>query len=196
MNYNVYKRARDAAWQFLIDNCIDSLPVRFGELCEKNGIVLLRDPCNYYLGKQQRGVTYIRNNRYHILVNGMDHLSIQRFTIAHELGHIYMNHDLTDSPLGRSFGVHYHPVLPEEYQAERFAMGILAPACVLWGLDLHSPKDIAKVCYISIEDARYRADRMRDLYKRDVFLASELEKRVFEQFKSFVETKKAPLAGA
>ncbi len=186
MNYSVYKLARDAAWSFLLENEINSLPIRFGRLCGQNNILLLRDMNNYYLKEKQQGAAYIRDNQYHILVNGKDTLQIQRFTIAHELGHIYLKHNLTDSPLGRSFGIHYHPVYTEEYQAERFAMDILAPACVLWGLELHSADDIAKVCYISLEDARYRADRMRVLYSRNKFLTSRLEMMVYKQFEKFI----------
>ena len=192
MNYHLYTNTRDAAWQFLLDNGVDRLPVSFHDICRTNGIGLYKDCGSGYFSADERGVVFLRDGRYNIFLNGADPLEVQRFTIGHELGHIFFGH-LIDSGLHtRLTGSRADPKAPEEYQAERFAMGILAPACVLWGLDLHSPKDIAKVCYISIEDARYRADRMRELYKRDVFLASELEKRVFEQFKSFVETKKLP----
>ena len=186
MNYSIYKSVRDAAWSFLLENRISCLPIRFGRLCEQNNILLLRDMNNYYLKEKQQGAAYIRDNQYHILVNGKDTLQIQRFTIAHELGHIYLKHNLTDSPLGRSFGIHYHPVYTEEYQAERFAMDILAPACVLWSLDLHSAESVSKLCNISLDDARYRADRMRVLYKRNKFLTSHLEIMVCKQFEKFI----------
>lgn len=195
-SYHIYKQTRDAAWRFLIDNNITSLPLSFSDICRANNIKLLRYIGNDYFADDERGITFIKDGQYNIIVNGADSLQVQRYTMGHELGHIFLGHLQNGQMHTRISGTRSDPKAPMEYQAERFAMGILAPACVLWGLDLHSPKDIAKVCYISIEDARYRADRMRDLYKRDVFLASELEKRVFEQFKSFVETKKAPLAGA
>lgn len=74
-----------------------------------------------------------------------------------------------------------------EYQAERFAIDILAPACVLWGLNLHTAEDIAKVCNISMQSAHIRAERMEILYKRNKFLTSPLEKQVFEQFSDFIK---------
>ena len=186
MNYNIYKQSRDSAWQFLIDNNISSLPVRFGEICRKNNIVLMRDSNSAYFKSHERGITYIRNGRYNIIVNGSDSIQIQRYTIGHELGHIYMKHPMTNGFYGRSFGMHYHPVCYSEYQAERFSMDILAPACVIWGLDIHSSEQIAKVCNIAIQDASYRAERMRELYRRNKFLTSSLEKKVFMQFENYI----------
>ena len=78
----------------------------------------------------------------------------------------------------------------QEYEAERFAMNLFAPACVLWGLDIHKAEDIAKICNISKQSAKKRADRMRTLYKRNKFLSSDLEKQVYQQFKKFIEENK------
>ena len=111
----------------------------------------------------------------------------KRYTIMHEVGHIVMKH-IQDKP-------------EYEYEAERFAIDILAPACVLWGLNIHDPKNIKKLCNISITSAKKRADRMEILYKREqdflnkyghsCFLQSQLERQVFKQFRSFIEEQKA-----
>ncbi len=104
----------------------------------------------------------------------------------HEVGHIVMKH-IQDKP-------------EYEYEAERFAIDVLAPACVLWGLDIHEPEDIARLCNISITSARIRAERMALLYKREqefmqkygrsCFLQSPLEKKVYKQFQKFIEENK------
>lgn len=100
----------------------------------------------------------------------------QRYSIMHELGHYLLGHsDYSEE---------------NEYQAERFAIDVLAPACVLWGLNLHSAEDIARVCNISITSARIRADRMEVLYKRNMFLSHPLERQVFNQFKNFISQSK------
>ncbi|MBR2283306.1 MAG: ImmA/IrrE family metallo-endopeptidase [Ruminococcus sp.] len=186
MNYNIYKDSRNASWHFLLENGICTLPVTFAGLCRINNIGLYRAVDTGHFNDDERGVTFIKDGRFNILVNGSDSIEIQRYTIAHELGHIYMRHPMTDDKYGRNFGVHHHPVSKVEYQAERFAMGVLAPACVLWGLGVRSAGDIARLCCISPEDARVRANRMRELYKRDAFLKSDLEKQVYEQFKPFI----------
>lgn len=76
--------------------------------------------------------------------------------------------------------------LDMEYQAERFAIDILAPACVLWGLNLHTTKDISEVCNISMASAQRRAERMETLYRRNMFLSHPLERQAFQQFKKFI----------
>ena len=71
-----------------------------------------------------------------------------------------------------------------------FAVRLLSPACVLWGLNLHTPEEIQKICNISWSAAVNRAKRMNVLYKRDLFLISPLERQVFEQFHNFIENYK------
>lgn len=41
--YGVYKKARNASWQALIDNRVDSLPVDVVKIVGNNGIKLLKD---------------------------------------------------------------------------------------------------------------------------------------------------------
>lgn len=70
----------------------------------------------------------------------------------HEIGHIVSHIFKMRNGMNRS---------------RRFAIDVLAPACVLWALDMHEPEDIAKLCNISITSARIRAERMGLLYKRE-----------------------------
>lgn len=196
-NYNIYSHARNAAWKFLIDNNIRQLPLSLSAICTNNDIVLLRDNRNQYLHSGDRGATYLIDGKYNIVLNGSDTATVQRYTTAHELGHIFLKHPMTDGKYGRSFGIQREPKTPEEYQAERFAIDILAPACVLWGLKLNTAEEIAKFCNISITSAGFRAERMKELYKREqeflqtkgqsCFLVSELERKVYEQFRPFIE---------
>ncbi len=71
-------------------------------------------------------------------------------------------------------------------QADMFAARLLAPACVIWGLNLHNAHEISQICNISYEAATYRAKRMELLYKRNKFLTSELEKEVYSNFENFI----------
>ncbi|MBP8594942.1 MAG: ImmA/IrrE family metallo-endopeptidase [Ruminococcus sp.] len=186
MNYTVYKEARAAAWRFLIENSVTELPVSFSSICQQSGIRIYRDTACVYLMPQEHGATFLNGGCFNVLVSGSDSLEEQRFTIAHELGHIFMRHPMNGSSLGRTFGICHHPVSPEEYQAERFAMDILAPACVLWALDVRSPEDIARLCRVSPNVAAYRAGRLRELRKRNKFLTDPLELQVLEQFAPFI----------
>lgn len=173
MSYNNYKNARDAAWQCLIDNNISSLPLKLSIICHNHIIDIIKNSdldinSKARLTQNQRGKCISVDGRFYIIVNDADILPAQRYTIAHELGHL---------------------IIPtsDEYEAERFAIGILAPACVLWGCNIHSAEDIAKMCNISQASAKIRAERMETLYKRNKFLTSPLERQVFDNFSEFIK---------
>lgn len=187
MDYDIYRRARDVAWQFLIDNNVSELPVKLTEICRNNGYRLLLDTKHIFLRAGDRGATFLKDGQWQIVLSASDSIPVRRYTLAHELGHIYLAHSLCDGKFGRTFGIQRTPKTPEEYQAERFAIDILAPACVLRGLNLHTAEDIAKVCNISMQSARIRAERMETLYKRSMFLTNPLERKAFNNFRAFVE---------
>lgn len=171
MNYGIYKTARNASWQCLIDCNIDSLPVKpvdiakhYNIKCKKMSSDKLDCPAKI---KTVLGQPYILYNADNIKER-------QRYSIMHELGHYLLGHsDYSEE---------------NEYQAERFAIDVLAPACVLWGLNLHTAEDIARVCNISITSAQRRAERMEVLYQRNMFLSHPLERQVFSQFKNFIDS--------
>lgn len=52
-------------------------------------------------------------------------------------------------------------------------------------------KEIAELCGVSLTSAKYRAERMKILYERQNFLTSPLERKIYEQFKDFIETEKS-----
>ncbi|MBO5449706.1 MAG: ImmA/IrrE family metallo-endopeptidase [Ruminococcus sp.] len=120
----------------------------------------------------ERGKTHYIDDKCFIIVRDTDPPPIQRYTIAHEIGHILL---VENSP---------------EDAAERFAIGILAPACVLHALEIERAEDIAKLCNISITAASNRAERMKILNQRNAFLKHPLEREVYEQFKPFIQSKK------
>ncbi|MDE5945919.1 MAG: ImmA/IrrE family metallo-endopeptidase [Oscillospiraceae bacterium] len=185
LNYGVYKDARNASWNFLLDYHISNLPVNLSPILSELRIEVRIDKAGI-LDASQKGCTIADERNTYIIVRKGSTTAEIRYTIAHELGHIYLGHLMHNGKYYRTFGINSE----SEYQAERFAIGILAPACILWGLDLHTPEDIAKACNISITAAHIRAERMATLYKRGKFLTSPLERKVFQQF--FPENKKKP----
>ena len=60
------------------------------------------------------------------------------------------------------------------------------PACVQWGLQLHTADDIARVCNVSQTAAQRRSERMAVLYQRNMFLTHPLERQVYQQFQDFI----------
>lgn len=125
----------------------------------------------------EHGRTITTENEIQMIVRDMP-IPQKRYTIMHEIGHLVLSHTANN-------GIYTDD---NEYQAERFAIDVLAPACVLWGLNLHTAEDIARVCNISITSARIRAERMAVLYDRNMFLSHPLERQVFSQFKDFIDS--------
>lgn len=171
MNYDVYKGVRNASWKCLIDCKIDRLPTELGKICKANGIQIKKNSTldQDKLLPNERGKTHYIGDQCFIIVRDTDPIPIQRYTVAHEIGHILLGEN---SP---------------EDTAERFAIGILAPACVLHALEIERAEDIAKLCNISITAASHRAERMKILNQRNAFLKHPLEREVYEQFKPFIK---------
>lgn len=180
MNYEIYKNARDASWGFLIQHKIDNLPVDLKRITADMDIIVRKDNTGT-LDADERGKAVNADGKLRIIVRDMS-VPQKRYTIMHEIGHIVLGHTEFDD---RSD--------VDEYAAERFAIGVLAPACVLWGLDIHRAEDIAELCNISITSARIREKRMQELYARNKFLTSPLERQVLEQFSDFINSKRRNL---
>lgn len=203
MNYQNYKATRDAAWDVLIRHKVNSLPVKISSVCRAEGIVV----SSYSKGaevikslgfegstKDNDGFAVRLLGKYYIFYDETCSLQRQRFTIAHEYGHI-VNGDVGEIPTKRN----KEPSESDneiESGANIVASRILAPACVLWGLGVNSAEEIAKLCDISIEAARWRMKRLEFLYEREreflktkgrsCFLLSEKERIVYEQFLPFI----------
>ena len=185
MNYGVYQNVRNASWQCLIDCNISSLPVPISRICEVYGGKTVNDSDVHILQSGQSGRIIVNENEFSIVVNDNESVQRIRFTIAHELGHYLLGHlgsDITD--LNREYS-RIKPV--QETEADMFAARLLAPACVLWGINAQTTEQIASVCNISREAAAIRAERMNILLKRGKFLTSPLERNVYRQFERYIQ---------
>ena len=183
MDYAKYKNVRNASWQCLIDCNIRSLPVPIGSICRIYDINVIDDNSNY-LSKDESGRIVRIDSDIAIVINNTEPKSRCRFSIAHELGHFLLGHLGDDINHLNRARIEVKP--EEETQADMFAARLLAPACVLWGLNLHTAEEISEACNISLQSARFRAERMKELYRRNRFLASPLERRLYDQFKDFI----------
>ncbi len=179
MNYADYKISRNLSWEILINENIRSLPVSVSNIAKSTGIDI-----KYYISNNKDdGYSTIIDGKPTMFINYNAQISRKRFTAAHELGHILLGH------VGKYKLVNREPSNwdnPIEQAANVFASRLLAPACVLWALDIHTAQEIADLCHISLVAAEYRLQRMNELYKRDMFLTSPLERRVYAQFKGFI----------
>ena len=187
MNYNDYKVSRNLAWEILLNENITALPVNVSALCTSLGI-RLQPYDGDVAGVDNDGEAIIMPDGVPLIVyNKQKSRPRKRFTVAHEIGHILLGH------VGKYQLVNRDPSSkddPIEQAANVFASRLLAPACVLWALNAHAPEEIMKLCDISYQAAEYRAARMKELCCRNMFLASPLEREVYNQFLPFIESKR------
>ena len=184
MNYGQYKNARNASWRCLIDYKVNSLPVKVSWIAKQADITLLKDSVANLLSKNESGTTLMQNDKLYIIYADEQSPQRCRFTIAHELGHIFLGHLFNDS--GNGFAT----IDDAEHSANIFARDLLAPACVLHELQTINAAAIANLCDISLEAATYRAERMAELERRNAFYLHPLERRVKEQFAEFINKRK------
>lgn len=183
MNYRKYQKSRDLAWQILLNENVKELPIDVVSLCYQMGIRVQ----HYTPTDQNDGYSTVFLGMARIFVSQECSPERQRFTIAHELGHILLGHVGEQQLVNREPSSKDNPV---EQEANVFASRLLAPSCVLWALNARTPEEIADLCRISQQAASYRAERMAILYNRNKFLTSPLERKVYDQFADFIQRKR------
>lgn len=188
MLYGSYKNARNAAWQCLLDFDIRELPVKPSTIAKQLGIKIIKNSSINELSEGESGATYLINSKWYIVYNDTEPRQRSRFTVAHELGHILLGHIMCDKHYARTFDTS-RPTIEQE--ADVFAARLLAPACVLWALNVHTPQDISELCDISLAAAQVRSERMEILYSRNKFLQRPLEKAVYDNFKEYIQKQTA-----
>lgn len=187
MDYGKYKNARNASWQCILDYKINKLPVMVTDIIAKSyNIRIYKNSDVNKLQVGESGKTIFHNNIFEIVYNDTENSRRCRFTIAHELGHIFLGHLLINTPEYKTFAIRED----NESEANVFARDLLAPACVLHELKVFTARDIANLCNISLEAATYREKRMRELEMRNAWYLHPMEKQVYNQFETFIKNKK------
>lgn len=148
-----------------------------------NGIRLIKNSQAQVLRDEEVGISIYNGKQWYIIYDNTLPIGRIRFTIAHELGHIFLNHPLNIGFYTRTTA---HQIPRVENEANIFASRFLAPACVIWGINAYNAAEIAQVCEISQQAAKIRAERMALLKPRGKFLCSPLEREVFLQFADFI----------
>ena len=194
------QKARDAAWQLLIDQHVTEPPVNITRLCKELGIFCLTYEKGQALIHEMRlekfthqdGFSVVFGKRNFVFYNAQISPKERiRFTLAHELGHIVLGHHKQRGIFCRYKRATTNKWIlsrcsRKETQANIFASRLLAPACVLHALQMNSAEEIATLCGLSLQAAQIRMKRLQVLEKRNKWGTSPLERKIVEQFTPFI----------
>ncbi len=132
---------------------IRNLPVNMTGVCNALGIDIFYDSMvgldGYFIQNQEK-------RKYLIIVGDSVGLCRQRFSIAHELGHIRLHHGRVGFSVAGK--VTRSPQL--EANANMFASELLMPKIFLQRFGYLEPEKIADICQVSLETAIIRAREM------------------------------------
>ncbi|WP_284641217.1 ImmA/IrrE family metallo-endopeptidase [Paenibacillus silviterrae] len=165
--------AKQGALVFMERFGIDSLPVNPFVYYKKNNWLLFKlseaellygatDPLRLRATKAD-AVTVWNGKQYLTIYDDTAGYSSERirWTLAHEIGHIFLNHlfdyELTSINRGGLTQYQYRTL---ENEADLFAQELLAPSYVLSKLGATLAADIEFICKISRQAAKYRAQEL------------------------------------
>lgn len=170
------------AREFIVKNCISALPVDIFAIIKKNNwklitySSLIENKISEYNEIMKNNLGFAQNfngNAYAIFYDDRISEHSQRFTLAHEIGHILLNH----------FKI---PIENREQEANMFAVRLLMPICVLHECRIRSAVEISKLCNVSLISANYRYNRLIILEERNRFYSDSREIKIKKRFKRFI----------
>ena len=185
MLYGTYKDLRNGVWSCLVDSETNAFPVDILKITTWAGIRVIKNSVVNDLMPNEDAKSYFNGEVWIIIYNDKNPVPISRFAIAHELGHFFLGHDMTYSryECAQKFG----SKPKAEEQADAFAVRLLAPACIIKELNLHTAEEISQYCGIPLQIAKARAQRIKTLYKKDKFFTDPKEAEVYENFRAYLD---------
>lgn len=161
------KKIENLASSILTDLNIKSAPVDIKTIAKKKGATIKP----YEVGEKISGMLFIKNGEGIISYNPTESMVRQRFTIAHELGHLLLHRKTQDIFVDKQFQVHFRNENSgtgqdiQELEANAFAAAILMPKDLLLteikkhNFDLgdeSAMKELAKVFNVSLQAMTFR----------------------------------------
>lgn len=186
--YNVnYYNVRNTAWEFLIKNNVTFYPLDLHEILKQNNwkvTTYKQYSCSHHVELEELykistdGFTKVdENDDYVIVVNDINNRWRNRFTIAHEIGHIILHKTFKESS-------------QLEKEANMFAARILMPMLLIKELNITTAEDLSQLCDVSIEAARYRLKRFNEIKWRERFYTNPYEIAVYDKLKNFINKRR------
>lgn len=171
--------------QCLIENNITELPITLSQIIINNHWKLIQyeklkslnnKNYNSLMSINSGFAEYTTSGEYVIFYDSSQPITTQRFTIAHEIGHILLHH-------------FNYPNENREQEANMFAARLLMPMCVLYECKVKNAQEVADLCNVSFISANYRYERLLLVKNRKKFYTDKNEKKLRNLFKTFIKHK-------
>lgn len=150
----------------------------------------IQDVCEAFGSIDGYSIYDIPTGKYKIAYNDTisSHERI-RFTLMHEIGHIYLNHfiEFEQTKLSRG-GLNDAEFDILDKEANHFASKVLAPEIILLRIGCEAPDNIHERCAISLEAAKHKANAVKKYGNSSNFF-SKLEQKVLSLFHNFIHQK-------
>ena len=125
--YKLSKDARDASWRCLINTGAAEMPIKVLKVAAFCGVKVVRDSNAHYLKSGESGCTLVDSaGAWQIVYKDTENRGRTRFTVAHELGHILLGHELAPDKSGH-FRTGANLRRPRRTSSRRGSL--LLPAC-------------------------------------------------------------------
>ncbi len=175
---------RKRVYNCLLDMGITSLPVDTRDIAERFGITLSKNKEVNMLASDEMGLCYYTGTHWFIFYDESLDESTLRSVFAHELGHILSEHDVLMRTSPKKLRPYY--LHRNELVADEFALRLVAPLCILEGMQITSAKELADVCGIPQKAAIKRFRRLQTVRKNDRFFENVQEAQLYCAFFSFI----------
>lgn len=180
------------AWKVLFDNQIERFPVRPTGIARKNNILVFeysdyinttgRTCAEVFDRYGKDGFTQLLNGRYTVFYNHCSSPARCRWTLAHELGHIFLGH-ITEQ----------HPTLSRgvvkdflDIQADNFAARLLCPEVIAHFCGVQSAEELCDLFDISKQAAQTRWRDLSERRLRGSFRLEPEEVTLLNRFHPFI----------
>jgi hypothetical protein len=190
------RSSRETAWNFLLENEINALPLRPQSLLARYDIELLSYGglaritnedmdvlSEKYGGGGFEAFAFISSDGRRFIVCEDESSALRRENITMQLSHFVLDH-LSDSRRILERRAKYYAAYQEE--AREFTRRVLCPSIVIYKLGLSSAAEVAAVCGVGGALAEEVAGHLPELIKRGRFLDSKLEQEVLDRFQGFI----------
>ena len=164
----------------------EKLPIDIMRIAKASGIHVVKDSDVHVL-QGEYGRIYYKDKKWLVVYDDTHPREIKRYIIAHELGHMFLAHNITKIKYTIR-GKDKFQEKPSEDHANSFADRILCPSCVIWAAEMNSAEEIAKYCDVDMALATRRHKRMETLRKRNKFLTSPIERELFNCFLPYINS--------